>query len=83
MMMAAKKVGGSCKNSRDSIGRRLGIKINNLQKISPGNIIVRQRGKKIKSGLNTYYGKDHTIHSFIEGAVKFYKRSKQVFVCVI
>ncbi|BCL65658.1 50S ribosomal protein L27 [uncultured bacterium] len=81
--MAKKKVGGSSKNGRDSIGRRLGIKINNLQSIKPGQIILRQRGQRYKCGDNVYMGIDHTIHSFINGFVFFYKKQNKSFVSVI
>ena len=43
--MAHKKAGGSSRNGRDSIGRRLGIKKYGGQSVVPGNILVRQRGK--------------------------------------
>ena len=39
----------------------------------PNDIIIRQRGFKWRAGLNTNVGRDHTIHSKIEGQVKFTK----------
>lgn len=81
--MAKKKVGGSSKNGRDSIGRRLGIKLNNLQPVKPGQIIIRQRGQKYKCGDNVYMGIDHTIHSFIHGFVCFYRKRNRSFVSVV
>lgn len=44
--MAHKKGVGSSKNGRDSVGKRLGIKVNNNQIIKKGGIILRQRGCK-------------------------------------
>ena len=44
--MATKKAGGSSRNGRDSAGRRLGVKKYGGQFVNPGNIIIRQRGKK-------------------------------------
>ena len=44
--MATKKAGGSSRNGRDSIGRRLGVKKFGGEKVISGNIIVRQRGTK-------------------------------------
>ena len=81
--MAVKKVGGSVKNGRDSIGRRLGIKLNHQQRANAGAIIVRQRGKKYKCGEYTYMSKDHTIHASIDGCVKFFRRSEQVYVSIV
>ena len=42
--MAHKKAGGSARNGRDTIGRRLGVKKSGGQAVVPGNIIIRQRG---------------------------------------
>ena len=73
--MATKKAGGSCRNGRDSAGRRLGVKKYGGQIVVPGNIIVRQRGTKIFPGENVGMGKDHSIFSVVKGKVEF-KKSK-------
>ena len=69
--MAHKKAGGSSRNGRDTIGRRLGVKKYGGQHVVPGNIIVRQRGTKWHPGENVGLGKDHTIFALIEGKVTF------------
>lgn len=69
--MAHKKGGGSSRNGRDSIGRRLGIKRFGGEVVTPGTIIVRQRGTKFHPGNNVGMGRDHTIYSVIPGRVKF------------
>lgn len=69
--MAHKKAGGSSRNGRDSIGRRLGIKRYGGETVLAGNIIVRQRGTKWKPGKNVGLGKDHTIFALINGEVAF------------
>jgi len=71
--MAHKKAGGSSRNGRDSAGRRLGVKKFGGEQAIAGNIIVRQRGTKIKPGKNVGLGKDHTIFSLIDGVVTFHK----------
>lgn len=71
--MAHKKAGGSSRNGRDSIGRRLGVKKFGGEKVIPGNIIIRQRGTKWYPGENVGLGKDHTIFATEEGVVKFFK----------
>lgn len=82
--MAHKKAGGSSRNGRDSIGRRLGVKKYGGEAVIPGNILVRQRGTKWWPGQNVGMGKDHTIFATIEGKVKFHKGLKgRVFVSVI
>lgn len=71
--MAHKKAGGSSRNGRDSIGRRLGVKKYGGEIVLAGNIIVRQRGTKWQPGKNVGLGKDHTIFSLIDGEVLFSK----------
>jgi large subunit ribosomal protein L27 len=69
--MAHKKGGGSSRNGRDSESKRLGVKKFGGEFVRTGNIIVRQRGTKIKPGLNVGLGKDYTIFATIDGSVKF------------
>jgi len=69
--MAHKTGGGSTRNGRDSESKRLGVKKFGGEFVRSGNIIVRQRGTKIKPGRNVGLGKDHTIFSTIEGHVLF------------
>ena len=69
--MATKKAGGSSKNGRDSAGRRLGAKKGDGQPVISGNIIVRQRGTKIRAGKNVGMGKDHTLYAKVDGKVAF------------
>lgn len=70
---AHKKGSGSTKNGRDSIGKRLGVKIYGDQVAKPGSIIIRQRGTKFHAGKNVGLGRDYTIFSLIDGLVKFEK----------
>ena len=69
--MAHKKAGGSSRNGRDSIGRRLGVKKFGGQIVVPGNILVRQRGTKMHPGLNVGLGRDHTLFAKADGKVLF------------
>ena len=81
--MAHKKAGGSSRNGRDTIGRRLGIKKYGGESVIPGNIIVRQRGTKYHPGENVGLGKDHTIFALNEGRVAYRCRAQgMVFVSV-
>jgi len=72
--MAHKKAGGSSRNGRDSIGRRLGVKKFGGEEVIAGNIIVRQRGTKYHPGDNVGIGRDHTLFALVDGKVKFVKR---------
>ena len=69
--MAHKTGGGSTRNGRDSKSKRLGVKKYAGEHVISGNILVRQRGTKIKPGKNVGIGKDHTIFAIIEGKVMF------------
>lgn len=69
--MAHKKGGGSSRNGRDSKSKRLGVKKYGGERVRAGNIIVRQRGTRIKPGVNVGLGRDHTIFATTDGYVKF------------
>lgn len=73
--MAHKKGVGSSRNGRESHSKRLGIKIYGGEKVTAGNIIVRQRGTVHNPGLNVGLGKDHTLFAMIDGVVVFKKKS--------
>ena len=72
--MAHKKGVGSSKNGRESESKRLGVKIFGGQAARAGNIIVRQRGNTHHPGENVYSSKDHTLHAYVDGVVKFTKK---------
>jgi len=72
--MATKKGGSSTSNGRTSNPKYLGVKKFGNQKVTKGNIIVRQRGTKFYAGPGTGIGKDHTIFADADGIV-FYKKS--------
>jgi large subunit ribosomal protein L27 len=69
--MAHKKAGGSSRNGRDSAGRRLGVKKYGGERVLAGNILVRQRGTKWRTGPGVGLGKDHTIFAIVDGVVSF------------
>jgi len=82
--MAHKKAGGSSRNGRDSPGQRLGVKKFGGEHVLAGNILVKQRGTKMKPGRNVGLGRDHTIFSLVEGHVKFDRKAEgRVHVSVI
>jgi large subunit ribosomal protein L27 len=74
--MAHKKGGGSSRNGRDSIGKRLGVKRFAGQLVKAGNILVRQRGTKVHPGINVGMGRDHTLYSKVDGIVFFHRLGK-------
>nr|AIA21240.1 50S ribosomal protein L27 [Pyropia kanakaensis] len=71
--MAHKKGSGSTRNGRDSNSKRLGVKKYGGEQVIAGNILIRQRGTKVKPGENVGKGKDDTLFSLIDGFVLFEK----------
>ncbi|GCE04465.1 50S ribosomal protein L27 [Dictyobacter aurantiacus] len=69
--MAHKKGMGSSRNGRDSKPKMLGVKRFDGQLVTAGSIIVRQRGTKIRPGVNIGVGRDHTLYALTDGYVKF------------
>ena len=76
--MAHKKAGGSTRNGRDSVSKRLGVKRFGGENVQAGNILVRQRGTKFHAGENVRMGKDHTLFSKIDGKVSFIKKGSKL-----
>jgi len=68
---AHKKGVGSTRNGRDSESKRLGVKRGDGQYVLAGNILVRQRGTKIRPGINVGRGGDDTLFALVNGRVKF------------
>jgi large subunit ribosomal protein L27 len=69
--MAHKKGGGSSRNGRDSHSKRLGVKRFGGESVKAGNIIIRQRGTRIKPGLGVGLARDYTIYAVVDGYVNF------------
>ena len=77
--MATTKAAGTAKNLNDSNPKYLGVKRADGQKVSIGEIIVRQRGTVIMAGKNIGVGKDHTLFARVAGTVRFRTRRKADF----
>jgi large subunit ribosomal protein L27 len=71
--MSKVKAGGSSKNNRNNIGARLGVKRFGGQKVSAGEVIVRQTGASKVAGEGTYLSRNFTIHAAKDGIVSFRK----------
>jgi large subunit ribosomal protein L27 len=79
--MAHKKGLGSTKNGRDSQSKRLGVKRFAGQEVTAGSILVRQRGTRLRPGLNVGIGKDDTLFAKVDGVVEFtHGKTRQVHV---
>lgn len=81
--MAHTKAQRAVKGNRDSISKRLGVKIFGGQKASPGNVIIRQRGSEVHAGEGALLSRDFTIISLREGVVQFYQKEGRKFVKVV
>jgi large subunit ribosomal protein L27 len=81
--MAHVKAGGVAKGNKDSASKRLGVKVYGGQFAQPGNIIIRQRGTKVRPGMGVDMGKDYTIFAVVKGLVQFSKRLGKQVVSVI
>jgi len=75
--MAHKKAGGSTRNGRDSHSKRLGVKAFGGQQVLAGNIIIRQRGTRVRPGTNVGIGTDHTLFALKHGRVTFRRRGEE------
>ena len=80
--MAHKKAGGSSRNGRDSNSKRLGVKKYGGEAVRAGNILVRQRGTRIRPGDNVGCGKDYTLFALIDGKVEYFKKAGRTTVRV-
>jgi large subunit ribosomal protein L27 len=72
--MAHKKAGGSTSLGRDSVSKRLGVKLYEGQIAQNGSIIVRQRGSKFRPGPNVSQGGDDTLFATATGIVSFVRK---------
>ena len=74
--MSKTKGGGSTRNGRDSRAQRLGVKEFDGTTVTAGSIIVRQRGTRLKPGINVGVGSDDTLYAKIDGRVRFVDRGR-------
>lgn len=81
--MAHTKAQKAAKGNKDSISKRLGVKVYGGEKVFPGYIIVRQRGTKFNPGPGTILGRDFTIMAVKKGKVEFYQRKGEKYVAVV
>lgn len=77
--MAKTKAKGATKLGRDSRPKYLGVKLYQGQEVSPGMVIVRQRGSKFLAGKNVRQGSDDTLYALKQGKVQFSTKRKKGF----
>lgn len=81
--MAHVKAGGVAKGNKDSVSKRLGVKIYGGQIAQAGNIIIRQKGTKVRPGAGVDMGKDYTIFAVAKGKVQFGTKNGKQYVSVV
>jgi len=77
--MSHVKAGGTSKNTRDSVGQRLGVKLFGGQAVKTGQVIVRQVGMTKRPGVGTTISRNFTIHATRDGVVKMATRKVRTF----
>jgi len=77
--MSHVKAGGTAKNTRDSVGQRLGVKVYGGQKVKTGQVIVRQVGMTKRAGKGTKASRNYTVHADRDGVVKYATRKVRRF----
>ena len=77
--MSHVKAGGTAKNTRDSQGQRLGVKLFGGQTVKTGQVIIRQVGATKRGGEGTFTSRNFTIHAAKDGIVQFKTRQYRTF----
>lgn len=81
--MAHVKAGGTAAGNKDSVSKRLGVKVYGGQMAQPGSIIIRQKGTKVYPGVGVRLGRDYTIYAITKGEVMFSTRFGKKLVSVL
>ncbi|HEX8923724.1 MAG TPA: 50S ribosomal protein L27 [Patescibacteria group bacterium] len=81
--MAHTKSQGKTNQKSNRPGQRRGVKIYGDQKISVGQIIVRQVGSKFHAAEGVKTAKDFTLYAIRPGIVKYFSKLGKKFVAVV
>lgn len=81
--MAHVKAGGVAKGNKDSVSKRLGVKVYGGQVAKSGNILIRQKGTKVHAGAGVMMGKDFTLFATSSGVVQFISKQGKQYVSVM
>lgn len=77
--MSHKKAGGSSRNGRDSVSKRLGVKHFGGEAVQTGFVLIRQKGTKWHPGKNVGMGRDFTLFALTNGLVQFTQKRQKKF----
>ncbi len=81
--MAHTKAQRAVRGNRDSRSKRLGVKIFGGQAVIPGNVIIRQKGSKVRAGDGALLSKDFTLIALRGGKIRFFTRNGYKYVSVV
>ncbi len=81
--MSTHKAGGKASQHVSPAGKRLGPKVSDGEKVSKGQILIRQRGTKFAKGNGVKEGRDHSLYSILDGIVKVSKKLGKQVISVI
>jgi len=81
--MSTHKAGGKASQHVSPAGKRLGAKVSDGEKVTQGQILIRQRGTKFSKGIGVKEGRDHSLYSVLEGTAKFSKKLGKQIISVI
>jgi len=82
-MSTHKAAGGKASQHVSPSGKRLGAKIFSGQKVSAGQILIRQRGTKFSDGAGVKSGRDHTLYAGVSGVVKYATKQGKRVVSIV
>lgn len=80
--MSTHKAAGKTKQHVSPAGKRLGVKRMQGERVSAGEVLVRQRGTHFHAGKNVRLGRDHTLYSAVSGIVAYTQRLGRKFISV-
>ena len=81
--MSTHKAAGKASQHVSPEGKRLGVKIFDGQKVTRGQVLVKQVGTKFTNGKGVKLGRDFTLYSMLDGVVKFGQKFGKKVVSVI
>jgi len=81
--MAHTKAQKAVKGNRDSISKRLGVKIFGGQAAKVGSVIIRQKGSRFNAGDGVKLSKDFTLIALRSGKVRFFVKRGEKYVSIV
>lgn len=80
--MSHVKSGGATAQGSTRRGKRRGVKKFGGEKVTVGQIIIRQVGTHVHGGPGVGTGRDYTLFAMKDGIVQFFTRLGKQFVAV-